>query len=86
MKPTEPERITPTETKTGDVLIDKTRTIRVLEARSYPEIGAYKLICRDVGALPSIRPRVMWISATAPLHRFMSNDEITVWQAAGLIP
>jgi hypothetical protein len=87
MKPTEPERITAAETRVGDVLIDKTRTVQVLEASSYPGIGthgAIKLILRDAGAAPGRRPRVSWVGPHAPLNRLMSNTEIVALQDASL--
>jgi len=85
MKPTEPEHITASETKVGDVLIDKNRTVQVLEVTPCPEIGAFKLICQDAGAPVGQRPRVMWIGPRTSLHRLMSNDEIATCQAAGLV-
>jgi hypothetical protein len=85
MKPTEPERITAVETRIGDILIDKTRTVQVLDAASYPEIGAFKLVCRDANAPASVRPRVMWIGPGTPIHRLMSNVEIAACKATGLI-
>jgi hypothetical protein len=84
MRLAEPDYIPLADVRSGDVLIYRNSTIKVLQSKGGVWPGAWKLTCRDASEPTTARPLTMWLRAEGRVGRFMSNSEIAGRQAASL--
>jgi hypothetical protein len=83
MQTADPELIPLTEVHSGDVLLYRESTLKVLQSVSAAWPGAWKLTYRNSGEPMTARPTTMWLRRDGRVHRLMSSAEIAARQAAG---